>query len=298
MDGVTQPSAQLLLLCKLVQMKTCPAGQQQYSAQGLMLVEGAESDLFSQLTDQSPIGSFIYFVPSSSSGTEFPPVSSAAGSDSALGSDSTPVTPPPVTTNSTASFVTVSGSAHDFEPTPQLPPGPTQRSASWQPDSWIAFDDISPEVPQRTQLLLAEGAEPEVGGVKSEEVWRRRRGQTDSNSFRPYLLGPPLQGGAGDLLSQLKNLGGTVELEVGGARSLLKAVLPGTWREIKKKTQGRANHGNAAGDDVIKSVQPLESCDDVTSPLPVSVGMTLSPGEEYDPNCGTPTNNVRLRARD
>ncbi|XP_075900097.1 LOW QUALITY PROTEIN: protein-methionine sulfoxide oxidase mical3b [Nelusetta ayraudi] len=199
--------------------------------------------------------------------TEFPPVSSAAGSDSALGSDSTPVTPPPVTTNSTASFVTVSGSAHDFEPTPQLPPGPTQRPACWQPDSWIAFDDISPEVPQRTQLLLAEGAEPEVGGVKSEEVWRRRRGQTDSHSFRPYLLGPPLQGGAGDLLSQLKNLGGTVELEVGGARGLLKAVLPGTWREIKKKTQGRANHGNAAG-------------------------MTGSPGEEYDPNCGTPPNNL------
>lgn len=134
-----------------------------------------------------------------------------------------------------------------------------------------------------------------MGGAKSEEPWRRRREQTDSHSFRPHLLGPPLQGGAGDLLSQLKNLGGTVEMDVGGARGLLRAVLPGNWREIKKKTQGRANHGSAAGGDVIKTVQPLESSDDLTSPLPVSVGMTGSPGEEHDPNSGTPPNNVRLR---
>lgn len=111
------------------------------------------------------------------------------------------------------------------------------------------FDDISPEVPQKTQLLLAGGMESDVGEAKSEEIWRRRRGQADSQSFRPQLFSQPLQGGAGDLLSQLKNLGGAVEMEVGGARGLWRAVLPGNWREMKKKTQGRTNHGSAAGDD-------------------------------------------------
>lgn len=91
-----------------------------------------------------------------------------------------------------------------------------------------------------------------MGGAKSEEMWRRRRGQADSQSFRPHLFGQPLQGGAGDLLSQFKNLGEAVEIEVGGARELWRAVLPGNWREMKKKTQGKANHGSEAGDDFIQ----------------------------------------------
>lgn len=112
------------------------------------------------------------------------------------------------------------------------------------------FNDISPEVPQKTQLP-AEGLESDVGEIETEEMWRRsRRRQADSQSFRPHLFNQPLQGGAGELLSQLKNLGGAVEIEVGGARSLWRAVLPGNWREMKKKTQGRTNHGSEAGEDL------------------------------------------------
>lgn len=77
------------------------------------------------------------------------------------------------------------------------------------------------------------------------------RGQADSQNFRLHLFSQPLQGGAGDLLSQLKNLGGAVEIEVGGARGIWRSVLPGNWREMKKKTQGRANHESTAGDEVI-----------------------------------------------
>lgn len=159
----------------------------------------------------------------------------------------------PVTPNSTASFVTTPGSTQELELTSQLQPNPTQSPTSWQRNSCIVFDDISPEVPQKTQLPLAEGLEPDVGEAKSEEMWRRRRGQADSQSYRPHLFSQPLQGGAGDLLSQLKNLGGAVEIEVGGARGLWRAVLPGNWREMKKKAQGRTNHGNAAGDDYSQS---------------------------------------------
>lgn len=91
-----------------------------------------------------------------------------------------------------------------------------------------------------------------MDGEKSEEVQRRRRGQADSQSYMPHLLSQPLQGGAGDLLSQLKNLGGSVEIEVGGARGLWRAVLPGHWKELKKRTLGRANHGGAEGDDLLE----------------------------------------------
>lgn len=91
-----------------------------------------------------------------------------------------------------------------------------------------------------------------MGVAKSEEMLSRRQGQADSQSFRSHLFSQPFQGGSGDLLSQFKNLGGAVEIEVGGARDLWRAVLPANWREMKKKTQGRTNHGSAAGDDFIQ----------------------------------------------
>lgn len=156
--------------------------------------------------------------------------SSAAGSPSPLQSDSTshlltaatPSTPPLPGTHE------VPGSSHNPEPTSGPPPGPTQGPTNWP-----------------------EGVEPGRGGAKSEEEQRKRRRQQrrQADGLRPRLLGPPLQGGAGELLSQLRSVGGAMEEEVGGARGLWRAVLPANWRDVKTRT---GEHRSAAGDDVIE----------------------------------------------
>lgn len=131
-----------------------------------------------------------------------------------------------------------------------------QRHASWQPAGGRgSFDDISPELPQKKHLLLQErGTKLEEEEAGSEGVRRgRHKGAL-----------PPLQGGVGALLLQLKGLReapphGQVEVEGGGATALWRAVFSGNRKE-KKKKQGRtlpagaerANQRRATGDDVIK----------------------------------------------
>lgn len=122
-----------------------------------------------------------------------------------------------------------------------------------------SFDDITPELPQKKPLLQQEGrgAEPEEeesGGV-------RRRSQRDGP--HPTL---PLLPGSGALFLHLKKLREApppyqVELGGGGARGLLKAVLPGNRKE-KKRRGGTlpaeklrrlpANHSRNTGDDAIR----------------------------------------------
>lgn len=122
------------------------------------------------------------------------------------------------------------------------------------------FDSISPEVPQKTHLLLGKWVEPEEEELNSEEVGRTWRHE-EGHSYTPPLLRPSLQGGGSDLLLQLKNLRGTppdgqAGVEMGGARALWRAVFSGNWREMRKKKQGRAKQRRATGDDVIKRFNP------------------------------------------
>lgn len=122
------------------------------------------------------------------------------------------------------------------------------------------FDNISPEVPQKTHLLLGKWTEPEEEELKSEEVGRTWRDE-QGHSYTPRLLRPSLGGGGSDLLLQLKNLRGTspdgqAGVEMGGARALWRAVFSGNWKEMRKKKQGRAKQRRETGDDAIKRFNP------------------------------------------
>lgn len=147
-----------------------------------------------------------------------------------------------------------------------------QRHATWQPAGGRgSFDDISPELPQKKHHLLQErGAKLEEEEAGSEGVRRGRH--KGAYSLPPHLLLPPLQGGVGALLLQLKGLReapshGQVEVEGGGARALWRAVFPGNRKEKKKKRgrtlpagAERANQRRDTGDDVIKkSIRQSES---------------------------------------
>ncbi|XP_035536387.1 protein-methionine sulfoxide oxidase mical3b [Morone saxatilis] len=188
-------------------------------------------------------------------------VSSAAGSDithcdTPVGSASSPLpcvasltpaseTPPTANTPSTASFVTTPSSDSDPAPPTQLSPvvvmeTATQRHAPRQPvEGRGSFDDISPELPQQKPLLLqGRGAEPEE--EEEEEAAKSRRRHRGAHSLPPRLLFPPLQGGPGALLLQLKGLREApptrqVEVEEGGARAMWRAMFSGNRKEKKKK---------------------------------------------------------------
>ncbi|XP_051248611.1 protein-methionine sulfoxide oxidase mical3b isoform X2 [Dicentrarchus labrax] len=188
-------------------------------------------------------------------------VSSAAGSDithcdTPVGSASSPlpcVTPPTpasetlrtANTPSTASFVTTPSSDSDPAPPTQLSPvvvmeTAAQRHAPRQPvEGRGSFDDISPELPQQKPLpLQGRGAEPKE--EEEEEGARSRRRHRGAHSLPPRLLFPPMQGGPGALLLQLKGLREApptrqVEVEEGGARAMWRAVFSGNRKEKKKK---------------------------------------------------------------
>ncbi|XP_014328248.1 protein-methionine sulfoxide oxidase mical3a-like isoform X1 [Xiphophorus maculatus] len=164
---------------------------------------------------------------------EFPPL----GSPVQRGSAPSSLTPPTDPTPSTASFVTSTDSTPDSDIT-KIPLSPVivmETAAQKRPTAGGrgSFDDITPELPQKKPLLQQEdrGAEPEEeesGGV-------RRRSQRDG----PHPTLPLLPGG-GALFLHLKKLREApppyqVELGGGGARGLLKAVLPGNRKEKKRR---------------------------------------------------------------
>ncbi|XP_070784724.1 protein-methionine sulfoxide oxidase mical3b-like [Enoplosus armatus] len=187
-------------------------------------------------------------------------VSSAAGSDithcdTPVGPDSTssPLpcilsstppseTPPPGNTPSTASFISTPDSAPDDDRDTAPPTKNTsvmamdaQRQAPRQSARGRgSFVDISPELPPKKPLLLQErGVGPEEEGAESEGVRRRRHRGAHSL--------PPLQGGGGALLFQLKGLREALspeQVEGGGARGLWRSVFSGNRKEKKKKWGG------------------------------------------------------------
>ncbi|XP_035003966.2 protein-methionine sulfoxide oxidase mical3b isoform X1 [Hippoglossus stenolepis] len=162
-------------------------------------------------------------------------VSSVAGSD--ITGSETPVepystlsslTPPPGTTPSTASFITIPDSTH-YEGRDTVV---AMETASQQlvPRQWGSFDDISPELPLKKPLPQYEtwawSEEAEAGFDEDVETERGRR---------RHHLPTPLQG-----LLQLKGLKeaphpGQVEVEGGGARALWRAVFSGNKKKEKKR---------------------------------------------------------------
>ncbi|XP_043964969.1 protein-methionine sulfoxide oxidase mical3b-like isoform X4 [Gambusia affinis] len=155
---------------------------------------------------------------------EFPPL----GPPVKRGSAPSSLTPPTGPTPSTASFVTSSDSTpdSDFTKTPLSPVVVMETAAGGRG----SFDDITPELPQKKPLLQQEdrGAEPE-----EESGGMRRRSHREPLSTLPLLPG----GGALFLLKKLREAPppGQVELGGGGARGLLKAVLPGNRKEQKRR---------------------------------------------------------------
>ncbi|XP_040886580.1 protein-methionine sulfoxide oxidase mical3a-like [Toxotes jaculatrix] len=155
------------------------------------------------------------------------------------------VTPTPSTTLPTAS-ISIPDSTHK---NPQLTPAVvivtvTQRQAPQQPGGRGSFDNINPELPSKKLLLQESGAESvkDRWDLNEEEpAWVRRRRHRGVRSLSPHLL-PPLQGGGGPLLDQLKGLRealppGQVEVEGGGARGLWRAVFSGN-RKMEKRRGG------------------------------------------------------------
>ncbi|XP_053271329.1 protein-methionine sulfoxide oxidase mical3a [Pleuronectes platessa] len=179
-------------------------------------------------------------------------ISSVAGSD--ITGSETPVepystlsslTPPPGSTPTTTSFITITDSTH-YDGRDSVV---TMETVSQQivPRQWGSFDDISPELPPKKPLPQYEtwawSEEAEAGFDKEVETerWRRR-----------HHLPTPLQG-----LLQLKRLKeapqpGQMEMEGGGARALWKAVFSGNKKETKRgwnsppvKTKVTANQRRA-----------------------------------------------------
>ncbi|KAI3366581.1 hypothetical protein L3Q82_009195, partial [Scortum barcoo] len=290
-DGESQFS---LCLPLLVEGEYSPWDMERRSGQWLLLEEETEEE-----SSQLPLNSQS--------------VSSAAGSDIAdrhtpvePDSTSSPLpciacltpsseAPPPASTPSTTSFVTTPSSAPDNSRNTALPTQLTpvvmetvvQRGRG-------SFDDISPEMPPKKPLPLqdrwAEQEESDKEEAESEGMRRRHRGARSL---------PPLQGGGGALLFQLKGLReapplGQVDLEGGGARALWRAVFSGNKKEKKggtlpagaeRRKKDTANRRRAAGDDVInKQIDRMRSHDEVIIVLPVSsdVRGSLSLTEESD----------------
>ncbi|XP_034382760.1 protein-methionine sulfoxide oxidase mical3a-like [Cyclopterus lumpus] len=177
-------------------------------------------------------------------------VSSAAGSDithydtpaSTLPSCITSFTPPSETfptanTPSTASFITTSDSAPDEEGD-NAPPTPVVQRQPAGGTGWS--DDI--EKP----LLLNDreaGPDGEREWSEKEEAGSNRRGIRGAHSLPPRVFLPPLQGGGGTLLFQLRGPREAppprqveVEVEAGRARTLWRSVFSGNRKERKKKT--------------------------------------------------------------
>ncbi|KAM9328430.1 protein-methionine sulfoxide oxidase mical3b [Pholidichthys leucotaenia] len=143
------------------------------------------------------------------------------------------VTPPPGSTPSTASFITMSDSATD-EAMGRAPFAPdlVMETFSQRPaGGWGSFDDITPELPhKRPPKLQVKWEESEDKPEESERVKRRTR-HGGSHSLPPCLLHTSPLAGCGSLLL-LKGLKeapppGHDEEAEGRARALLKAVFTG-----------------------------------------------------------------------
>ncbi|XP_047246452.1 protein-methionine sulfoxide oxidase mical3b-like isoform X6 [Girardinichthys multiradiatus] len=158
-------------------------------------------------------------------------------------SPSPSITPPTAPTPSTASFVTSPDSTPDSDiaKAPLSPvivmettakKGPTARGRG-------SFDDITPELPQKKALLQQEDSKVQREEEMSDGVMMRRR-HREAQSLPPSLL---LPFGCGAFLLHLKEKlreappPAQVEFGGGGARGLLKAVIPGN-RENQKRRGG------------------------------------------------------------
>ncbi|XP_056223929.1 protein-methionine sulfoxide oxidase mical3b isoform X2 [Seriola aureovittata] len=184
--------------------------------------------------------------------TPVEPDSTSSLSSCITSSTPSSVTPPPCTTTSTASFIATPDSTHDEGRDTALPTHLTpaivtetvaQRHVPRQPVAGGrgSFDDISPELPPKKPLLLQERGAGTDEEVAESEWMRRRKRHKGAHSLPPRLLLPPLQGGSGALLLQLKGLRetlppGQVEVEGGGARALWRAVFSGNKREKRGRT--------------------------------------------------------------
>ncbi|XP_023259774.1 protein-methionine sulfoxide oxidase mical3a-like [Seriola lalandi dorsalis] len=233
-----------------VQGEYSPWEMERRSGLWLLIEEETEEDLTPGVS-QSPSpaeGSDI-----THSVTPVEPDSTSSLSSCITSSTPSSVTPPPCTTTSTASFIATPDSTHDEGRDTALPTHLTpaivtetvaQRHVPRQPVAGGrgSFDDISPELPPKKPLLLQERGAGTDEEVAESEWMRRRKRHKGAHSLPPRLLLPPLQGGSGALLLQLKGLRetlppGQVEVEGGGARALWRAVFSGNKRE-KRDVRG------------------------------------------------------------
>ncbi|KAM4712090.1 protein-methionine sulfoxide oxidase mical3b-like [Anableps anableps] len=158
---------------------------------------------------------------------------SASSLQPCITSSSPSVTPPTAPTPSTASFDSTPDS--DTAKAPLSPVVVMEMAAQKRPTAGGrgSFDDITPELPQKKLLLQQEGR-----GVESEEELSDGVRTREAQSPPTNLLLPP---GGGALLLHLKEKlreappPGQVEFGGGGARGLLKAVLPGNRKEQKRR---------------------------------------------------------------
>ncbi|XP_029351486.1 protein-methionine sulfoxide oxidase mical3a-like isoform X3 [Echeneis naucrates] len=155
------------------------------------------------------------------------------------------VTPPRCTTPSTTSFNTTPDFTHDDKrntalPTNCTPVVITRAITRKQPAAgeWGSFDDITPELPSN-KLLQEKEVDSDKTEEEAESEWlKRRKRHTGAHSLPPCLLLPSLQAGGGALLLQLKGLREAprqVDVEIGGARALWRAVFSGKKKERKKR---------------------------------------------------------------
>ncbi|MEQ2179033.1 hypothetical protein GOODEAATRI_020387, partial [Goodea atripinnis] len=156
-------------------------------------------------------------------------------------SPSPSITPPTAPTPSTASFVTSPDSTPDSDiaKAPLSPVIVMETSAQKGPTAGGrgSFDDITPELPQKKALLQQEDSKVQTEEEMSDGVMMRRR-HREAQSLPPSLL---LPSGCGAFLLHLKEKlreappPGQVEFGGGGARGLLKAVIPGNRKDQKRR---------------------------------------------------------------
>ncbi|XP_040009232.1 protein-methionine sulfoxide oxidase mical3b-like [Xiphias gladius] len=212
-------------------------------------VETSDEEEFSPLNSRSVSaaeGSVI-----THSHTPVEPDSTSSLPPSITSSTPSSATPPSGTTPSTCSLITTPDStideSRDTAPPTELTPDVdieivVQRHAPQQPAARGWFDDISSELLSKRPLFRQErGAGSEKEGVyqheeETESEWlrRRRRRHRGAHSL------PPLQGGGGALLLQLKGLReglppGPMDVEGGGARALWRAMFSGNKKDKSKR---------------------------------------------------------------
>ncbi|MEQ2215333.1 hypothetical protein XENOCAPTIV_030808 [Xenoophorus captivus] len=183
-------------------------------------------------------------------------------------SPSPSITPPTAPTPSTASFVTSPDSTPDSDiaKAPLSPDIVMETTAQKGPTAGGqgSFDDITPELPQKKALLQQEDSKVQTEEEMSDGVMMRRR-HREAQSLPPSLL---LPSGCGAFLLHLKEKlreappPGQVEFGEGGARGLLKAVIPGNRKDQKRRggtlpaekpRKLPANQRRVPGDDAIRN---------------------------------------------